>query len=256
MTQFRYCFEAEVRKAQNSLAFWLSFLGTSGIIIAFFGILLLGTENFLPTEDESPWKNFFMVYYEGTAFMLLPLFAIITAALVCYVEYSNGMWKQLLISTASRTHIYLSKLLLTYLMIIAAHLYFIILMLLSGLLLGFLRPELQLYQSFPDLLFLGKLAYKTILSVGSMLAIQFWISMRFRSFIVALGAGVIGFVLSSLLVDSWAHSTYLPYTYPLLYLKPEHLHTGLSTIEIYNIVLFLLCTLFGLIDFQKITIKT
>ncbi|MDF9798678.1 hypothetical protein OKW21_003941 [Catalinimonas alkaloidigena] len=255
MEKFKLSLEAEILKAKNSLALWLSFLGTTGIIIAFFFILLLGTESFLPSGQEQPWRHFFKIYYEGTAFMLLPLFAIITATLVCYIEHSNNTWKHLLISTVPRYSLYLSKLSLTFLIIITAHLYFIILMLISGGILGFIRPELQLFDAPPDFIFLFKLAIKTLLSVSGMLAIQFWVSMRFKNFIVALGVGVIGFVLSSLLIDSWYYVIFIPYTYPLLYLREAFLEIWLSRVEIFSIAFFLLYTLLGLFDFQKMTIK-
>lgn len=255
MSQFKLSLQAEILKAKNSLALWLSLVGTAGIMLAFFFMLLFGTENFVPAPDAHPWRHFFMIYYEGTAFMLLPLFAIIIAALVCYIEYRNGMWKHLLISTVARSTLYLSKLLFTYLLIAVSHLFFIILLLLSAVLLGMLRPELRLLQISPDLPFLLKLAYKTLLSIGGMLALQFWISMRFRSFIVALGVGVIGFVLSGLLVEGWEYVIYLPYSYPLLYLQESYLEKILSIAEIYSMVYFLIFGGLGLADFQKMNVK-
>jgi len=247
---------AEILKSKNSLAAWLSFLGSSGIIIAFFVILLLGTDTFLPDEHEHAWKNFYHAYYEGTAFMLLPLFAIIIAALVCYTEYKNGMWKLLLITTISRTELYLSKLLFTYLLIICSHIYFVCLMLLSGFLLAWLRPELGLSSSGLDILYLLKLASKTIISVAAMLALQFWISIRFSSFVVALGIGVIGFILSALLVEGWSYAVYLPYSYPLLYLEEKYLLQPVSQVEVLSMSYCLLGTCLGLLDFRQLKIRT
>ncbi len=242
-------------KAKNSLALWLSLVGTAGIILAFFFMLLFGTENFVPPTDENPWRHFFLVYYEGTAFMLLPLFAIIIAALVCDMEHRHQLWKHLLISTVSRSHLYLSKLVFTYALIIFSHLFFIILLLFSGVVLGMLRPELHLFQASPDFLFLLKLAYKTLFSIAGMLALQFWFSMRFRSFIVALGIGVIGFVLSSLLVESWPYSTYIPYAYPLLYLQEANLGKWISKVEIYSLMYLILFGVLGLLNFRRMRIK-
>lgn len=254
MRKFKLSLQAEILKAKNSLAVWLSLVGTAGIMLAFFFMLLFGTENFVPAADEHPWEHFFMVYYKGTAFMLLPLFAIIMAALVCFIEYRNSMWKHLLISTVSRSQLYLSKLLFTYLLIAVSHLFFMLLLLLSGVLLGMLRPALHLLQSPPDLSFLFKLGFKTLLSVGGMLALQFWISMRFRSFIVALGVGVIGFVLSSLLVEGWKYVIYLPYSYPLLYLQDIYLAKTISIVEIFSLIYCFIFVGLGLTDFRQMNI--
>lgn len=241
---------AEYQKANNSLAMWLALLGTSGIILAFLVVLFFGTENFLPEEGEHPWHNFLLLYYEATAFMLLPLFAIIMAALICYIEHRYGMWKHLFITGISKTQLYLSKLIFAYLFIAASHLYFIALMMISAAILAVFRPELELLEQEPDFLLLLKLATKTLLSVGGMLALQFWVSMRFRSFIVALGVGVIGFVICSLLLE-WAYIIYLPYAYPLLYLSEVLSAPLIGITEILSLVYFIIFGTLGWLDFRR-----
>ncbi len=246
---------AEVLKANKSLAMWLALLGTSGIIVAFLAMLFFGTENFLPTGNQHPWHNFLMIYYKGTAFMLLPLFAIIMAALVCYIEYRYGMWKLLLSSGISRTNLYLSKLLFTYFLIIVSHGFFISMMLISGAILAVFRPQLLLLESPPDFMLLVRLAIKTLLSVAGMLALQFWVSMRFRSFIVALGVGVIGFVLSSLLVEAWPYVHFIPYAYPLLYLDQVEQGKLIGRNELLSLLYFSIFSLVGLLDFRRMRIS-
>ena len=233
---------------------WLALLGTSGIIIAFLAVLFFGTENFLPEEGEHPWHNFLLLYYEATAFMLLPLFAIIMAALICYIEHRYGMWKHLFIISVSRKQIYWSKLLFAYLFIAVAHLYFICTMMISAAVLGVFRPELGLLDQEPDFLLLGKLAVKTLFSVAGMLALQFWVSMRFRSFIVALGVGVIGFVICSLLLE-WPYIVYLPYAYPLLYMKDVVSAPLITLPEMYSLGYFFIFGILGMLDFNRLQLK-
>ena len=254
MKRFLRALIAEYQKANNSLAMWLALLGTTGIIVAFLAVLFFGTDNFLPEEGEHPWHNFLLLYYEATAFMLLPLFAIIMAALICYIEHRYGMWKHLLITSVSRTQIYVSKLLFAYLFIVASHIYFITLMLISAAILGVFRPELGLLTQEPDFLLLLKLAVKTLLSIAGMLALQFWVSMRFRSFIVALGVGVIGFVICSLLLE-WPYIIYFPYAYPLLYLRDVLSAPLIGGTEIFSLVYFFIFGTLGVLDFWKIQLK-
>jgi len=241
---------AEISKSRNSLAEWLALLGTSGIIVAFLVVLLFGTEHFLPGPDEHPWHHFFLLYYEATASMLLPLYAIIMAALVCFIENRNTTWKLIMTLGISRTHLYLSKLLFTYLLIAVSHFYFVALVLISGAVLGVFRAELRLLEIPPDFMLLLKLAVKTLLSVGGMLALQFWASIRFRSFIVSLGVGVIGFVVTSLLIE-WTYIRWIPYAYPLLYLQDVNTTGILTSIEVYSIMYFLLFATLGCLDFRR-----
>lgn len=250
MSTFVRSLIAEYYKAHNSLAMWLALLGTTGIILTFLAVLFFGTANFLPEAGVHPWHNFMLLYYEATAFMLLPLFAIIIAALLCYVEHRYGMWKHLLTTTISRVAIYLSKLLFAYLFIAAAHLYFIVLMLISAAVLAVFRPELKLLEQEPDFVLLITLAVKTLLSIAGMLALQFWISMRFRSFIVALGVGVIGFVICSLLLE-WPYIVYLPYAYPMLYLEGVAEASLLGRTEIMSLVYLLVFSILGVLDFRR-----
>jgi len=230
---------------------WLALLGTSGIIVAFLAVLFFGTTEFLPQADEHPWHNFLLLYYEATAFMLLPLFAIIMAALICYIEHRYGMWKHLFVIAVSRTQIYLSKLLFAYLFIAVAHLFFISMMLISAAILGVFRPELGLLDQEPDFALLLKLAFKTLLSVAGMLALQFWVSMRFRSFIVALGVGVIGFVICSLLLE-WPYIMYIPYAHPLLYLEGVTNAPLVGSLEVLSMGYFFVFGILGVLDFKRL----
>lgn len=250
MSTFVRSLIAEYQKAYNSLTMWLALLGTTSIILAFLAVIFFGTANFLPKVGVHPWHNFLLLYYEATAFMLLPLFVIIIAALLCYVEHRYGMWKHLLITSISRVAIYFSKLLFAYLFIAASHLYFIVLMLISAAVLAVFRPELKLLKQEPDFMLLITLAVKTLLSIAGMLSLQFWISIRFRSFIVALGIGVIGFVICSLLLE-WPYIIYLPYAYPMLYLQGVEEASLIGRVEVMSLVYLLIFSVLGVIDFRR-----
>ncbi len=250
MHSFRRSLEAEILKGRNSFAFWLAWIGTTCILLAFFLILWASPEKGMSAAGN-PWKHLVDFYYAGTDFMLLPLFVIIIASLVTHLEHRGNMWKHLYVLGVSRWHLYTSKLVFIILLFACAHAYFITGMLLSGVVLGILQPSRGLLSHLPDMGQVFSLAFKTILSVLGLLAIQYWISMRFKSFIVPLGTGVIGFVMATILIESEPVVQWIPYAYPLLYTQVYRgqyavAHWGiLSEIELYSLLYFALFTVSG-----------
>ena len=182
MSSFRHSLHAEILKGKNSFAFWLAFIGTSGVAVSLFALAVFDGVTW--TEDN-PWRDWVHFHYAGTDFMLLPLFIIIIASLVTYQEHRNQLWKHWYVSTVSRWHLYSTKLVYIILLFSTSHLYFIILLLLAGVFFGVIQPSTQLLSHFPDFVQIGELAWQTITTVLGMLALQYWISYRFCSFIVA-----------------------------------------------------------------------
>jgi hypothetical protein len=217
MSTLQRSLAAEILKGKNSFAFWLAFIGTSGVAVSLFLLALFGGVDW--NQSSNPWRAWVLFHYAGTDFMLLPLFVIIIASLVTYQEHRNQLWKHWYVSTISRWHLYFSKLLYIILLFTASHLYFVGLLLLSGVLFGIIQPDTQLLTYLPDFKQLLLLATQTVTTILGMLALQYWISYRFRSFIVALGFGVIGFVTASLAIDTSGSVLWHPYAYPLLYVQ-------------------------------------
>ena len=143
----------------------------------------------------------------------------------------------------------------------AAHAYFVGMMLLTGLLTGVLQPARGLLGLWPDVGQIFALAFKTVVSMLGLLAIQYWISVRFRSFVVALGAGVIGFVAATLLAKSSAGVLYFPYAYPLLYTQvyrgefPVAQWGPVSTVEILSVLYFVIFTVLGYWDVRRLDVR-
>nr|WKN36572.1 ABC transporter permease [Tunicatimonas sp. TK19036] len=254
MSSFRRSIQAEILKGKNSFAFWLAFIGTSGVALSLFFLALF--DGIVWEESPNSWRAWVHFHYAGTDFMLLPLFVIIIASLVTYQEHRNHLWKHWYVSTVSRWHLYAAKLVYIVLLFSASHLYFVGLLLVSGLLFGIIQPDTQLLTHFPDVAQLGGLAVQTITTILGMLALQYWISYRFRSFIVALGFGVIGFVTASLIIDTNDHILWHPYAYPLLYVQAQSLGESTlaasSNLSFYSIGYFLLFTVVGYWDIRRL----
>ncbi len=209
---------AEIRKGRHSFAVWLSLAGTLANVVIFLGFSLLDEQRWQALGTMNPWQVYVTGFFDGIAFMMLPLYVIILCTLVTFMEHRQGMWVNLLTLPVSRWQLYWNKQLFILLLFIAAHVLFIIAMLLAGLLLGLVKPSTQLLSYWPDFGQIARLAFLTITSIAGLLALHYWISLRFQAFIIPLTIGIIGFVTVSLLgPDRWYH-LFNPYAYPIQYM--------------------------------------
>lgn len=218
MQSFIALLKAEVLKSKNSFAVWLSVGGTLGNTIIFFLInwFDLGPHKFGAQPDF--WHTYILNHYEGVAFMMLPLYVIILATLLTFMEYRSGTWSLVMSLPESRALIYWAKLAFGLLLFLAAHLLFIIGLFFSGVLLGWLHKSYVLpITHFPIgmVLILGA---KTLLSIIAIMALHLWISLRFKHFIIPLTIGILGFVFTAILTPAFPYQWLNPYAYPICYM--------------------------------------
>ena len=218
---------AEIIKSKNSFAVWLSLFGTLGNTIIFFLInwFDLGPQQF--GNGETDWVVFILNHFEGIAFMMLPLYVIILATLITFMEHRSGTWALIMTLPEQRAMVYLSKFIFGLLLFVAAHVLFVVSLFGSGLLMSLIHPDYSMpLWDFPLWLVI-KLAAKTILSVFALLALHCWISLRFNHFIVPLTIGILGFVFTSILSPAFPYQWINPYAYPICYMP---FHNGAITL--------------------------
>ncbi|MDQ7950110.1 MAG: ABC transporter permease [Pedobacter sp.] len=137
-------------------------------------------------------------YYQGIgilSFVFLPLFVILTSTLLPQIEYRNHTWKQVLASPQSYGKLYFSKFLIFQLVIIAFILGSLVCIALSGTISAVLNPKFNFYAhplNWQKMWLATSKAYVAILGLS---AIQFWVGIRFKSFLIPMGAGVMFFIL-------------------------------------------------------------
>lgn len=219
MKGFRRAVQAEFYKGRHSFALWLSLFGTVANVVMFSLYYL-----FQPSSSNTPqadgWEAFIYLFYESVSFMMLPLYVIILCSLVTFQEHRPGTWVNLLSLPVTRWQLYLGKQTYILLHFIAAHLLFILGMLLVGLIIGIVVPASNLF-SFPPIGLVLELASKTVLSILGLLAFHHWISWRFRPFIIPLTIGIIGFVFAALLGPDWVGAPWFWYATPIIYVPQE-----------------------------------
>ena len=156
------------------------------------------------------------------AALMMPLYIALEAALVAGLDHAENQWKSLLARPVPRWTWYLAKLIVVVAMLCASTL-----ILLCGILLaGAILPRLQ-----PELVFGFPVPWASIFLQGTQVAglaflsvtIQHWVSLRWRSFSVVTGVGivamVVGYVSSMATFQTPDWPQYFPWSLPMLVLS-------------------------------------
>jgi len=163
------------------------------------------------------WRN----SWESMAIFFLPMAAILATSLITQIEFRNNAWKQVHALPIGRATIFFSKLAVVLLMMGQFLLLFNAAIYLSALMPYLLVGGVPYPRNpIPYLHFLREdlLYFVDILPI---VAAQYLISLRFRNFLVPVGAGFVAWV-AALATLRWKFGVLVPYTYCMFnYLKNE-----------------------------------
>lgn len=214
---------SELLKTRRTAAFYFTFIGAA--VIPFMFLLNAITDG-LPEEDSSnkdPLNAIFKMSAEMNAVAIFPLFVVLLCTLLPQIEHRNNTWKQVLTSPKTKVDIFIAKFvnihLLMILFLVSSHLF----MWLAGLVIHFLLPRLNLLQQPLD--YAGVLQYtaNSYLLLFALSAIQFWLGLRFKNFLVPTAIGLVLWVVGTVMVFEY-HSNaayYFPYSFQLFNFAPD-----------------------------------
>ncbi|RTQ45899.1 hypothetical protein EJV47_24020 [Hymenobacter gummosus] len=169
----------------------------------------------LLTPGQSPWVPYLHNAWRTEVTLLLPLFAVLLTSLVVQVEHRAGTWKHLLAQPVPRRTLFVGKLLTVLGLSLLAQTLHAALLLLTGWLLTVLRPELGFQHYATPLAPLAAAVLRIYAGTVGIVAVQYVVSLAWRSFVVPIALGLVGTVLA-LTVLRIAHADLLPYGAPLL----------------------------------------
>lgn len=207
---------AEWLKQKHTLALALVGLGALFVPAVTFIIRLHRPER-LPALYRSPrfWESLWKQEWQPMAILLLPLGVVLITTLLVQIEYRNNTWKQVHASPQPLGVIFVAKLAVAMALLAGLFVTFD----LATWLVGVVPPHLHDYipaghRPLPWrwLLERNVVGYVAVLPI---VAMQFLLGLRFRNFMVPLGAGV-ALWLTAVLGTSWHYAWLLPYGYGAL----------------------------------------
>jgi len=210
---FFNAFLSERIKLRRSLLGWLILCGGSFVPAIMLAVRIRRQQQ-LPSWHRQGifWERHWVESWESLSIMILPLMVVLLTTLILQVEYRNNTWKQVHASPQTWGTIFSAKLAVVLLSLFQL---FVV-----------INLGLYLAGAFPSLLFSAEgtpsspvpwmrlLARDSIYFIECLpiVGIQFMLALRFRNFLVPVGIGVAGWILSLVLINT-NYNFLLPYNY-------------------------------------------
>jgi hypothetical protein len=199
----------EILKLKRTLAFWISFLLPAVVVALQFLVNFKQADRLAKTPDM--WPSMTANVAGLWAVLMLPLFVTLEAALLAQLEHSSKHWKDLFVLPAPRWMFYFSKFLVLAAMVALSTAVTYLYCLGSGNLLRIVRP--QLHFGATPWAAAAVVYWKLLSATLLMVAIQHWISLRWKNFTVAVSAGIMAVVIGFIVVNS-EYGDYYPWAMP------------------------------------------
>ncbi|MBX0291284.1 ABC transporter permease [Hymenobacter sp. HSC-4F20] len=213
LTQLRRTLAADALKLRRTAALRLTlFSGALPVLLTFMIFFFKGY--IILKAGGTPWPRFISTAWQTAGTLLLPLFVVLLTSLVVNIETKATAWKHLYAQPVGRGAVFCSKLLLLLTLNAAALLLFVGLLLGAGGLLGLLKPTLGFQTYAVPFEAVGWMLLRTYVATLGLLAVQYIVSLYWRSFVVPVGVGM-GAVVATIALLSWEHVDKIPYAAPL-----------------------------------------
>ena len=199
-------------KLKRTLAFWMVLVSPLVIVLLEFAISYKGAAGFIRGGKDA-WAPIVRQTVEAWTVLMMPLFVTLETSLLAGLENTGKNWKSLLALPAPRWTIYVSKLIVTITLLWSAHVVLIGGTIGSGLLLKLLHPALSLGSMplSPFVVPMVRVSASALLAV----AIQHWVSLRWQTFTVAMGFGMVAMIAGIFAVQSRAFGSWFPWSLPI-----------------------------------------
>lgn len=241
--------QSEWLKRKRSAAAWLTVIGGFFIpaivlMVRFNDFSTLATQN----ASEHLWDTIYQRSWQFMGVFLLPMGVIMATSLVTQLEFRNNTWKQLHSTPQSFTTIFMAKLLVILFMLLQFFILFNIGIYFTGVI-----PALFEGVPFPKQPLTAGYIFsqnaKYFIACLPIVALQYLLSLRFKNFLVSIGAGLC-LLVASLIALSWKHGYLIPYSYCGYGFLGKKLLAGINT-NLWALAYFVLFTVLGYILYIK-----
>lgn len=241
---------SELVKTTRTASFYLTLIGAAAGPVIFLLNVLLDDDEIDPSAKD-PLNALFKMLSDMNGIALFPMFIILICTLLPQIEYRNNTWKQVFASPQTKANVFLAKFinvqLFMLIFLVATHVF----MFLIIVAINVVKPDLNLFSHpFNGNTVLVNAAHAYILSLG-VCAIQFWMGLGFRNFIVPIGIGLALWLSGTILAVQYdSHLiSYFPYSfhaYPVSKLKAP-----VSQIALTSLSYAVLVVVVGFWDFRR-----
>lgn len=201
----------EIFKTRRTLSIILTFLAP--LVMAFLELVIgmqYGTRMYRPGGDA--WMTLIQHIQIMWTLLLMPLFITLEMGLLGAMEHNNKTWKQIFALPLPRWVVYAAKQFTGLLLVALSSLFLAAFTVGVGLCIRCIEPDLGFNAPIPWSS-LGQNLLYPFLAAWLIVAIHVWVSLRWSSFVLAMGVGIAATVAGVLVFsEKWAY--YYPWTIP------------------------------------------
>jgi lantibiotic transport system permease protein len=220
VTSFVLNTRSEFLKSRQTAAFWLTVIGAVFIPVVNFIKLVARPDHFVKGFKNDPWQIIINDNWQAATFFLLPMYVILVTSLVVQIEYKNNTWKQVYASPRTLTDIFFSRFIVIHSLILFCFIVFSASIVLASCAANLIQKQYTFFDHPVPWKGLFLLIAKTYYSVLAITAIQYWLSLRFKNFIIPVGIGL-GLLITGFIVHQWEQLYFHPYMYPIIAFWPS-----------------------------------
>lgn len=242
---------AEMLKTRRTASVYFTLI-LAAIIPAILLLNVFTGGSDLAAIGKDPLNSLFKLGAERSGIVFFPVFVILICTLLPQVEYRNNTWKQVLAAPQTKGVLFVAKFLnINWLIVLflAASLFF---MALAVAVIHFLHPALNLFQQPFDGKSLLIRSFNTYATMLAMCALQFWLGLRFRNFIIPITTGFILWFTGMMMVFEFKSNIveFFPYSFQTFPFSPQF-QPKMAQVVWTSAGYAALFLLLGFLDFRK-----
>ena len=243
-------FRSELIKTRRTASIYLTLIAAA--FVPFFSVMELVTDGISQENKVDPLNNLYQESFQALGILISPMFVILISTLLAQIEYRNNTWKQVFTSPQPMGQIFLAKFLNLHLLILVFLLSFNGFMGFTLLGVHFLDPSLNVFHNpfnWKSILSLNVNSYLAILAIS---ALQFWMGLHFRNFIIPIGIGFAMWVVASMMTMElhMDEARYFPYAFSI-YSVSSKFNDILPSIQFLSLGYAVVFLLLGFLDFRR-----
>lgn len=241
---------SEMLKTRRTATFYLTLV--SSAIIPFIFLMDALVDG---VSDDNRKDPFNAIFAEGSMMLgvlVFPMFIVLMCTMLAQIEYRNNAWKQVFASPQPMQNIFIARFLNVQLLILLFLVLYNVFILITSVVIHFSDPALNMLN---QPLNISKVVSKTVnmyVAILALSAIQFWVGLRFKNFIVPIAIGFALWVTGSLMAfefkSTYAH--YFPYSFLPITLLPAKAKL-IPTVQLNSVLYMAAVLVLGFLDFSR-----
>jgi lantibiotic transport system permease protein len=241
---------SEILKSKRTASFYSTIIAAG--VVPFILLLDMTVDGISPENAKTIFNQIFIEGFRMSSFAIFPMFVILIGTLMPQIEFRNNTWKQVFASPQTKANIYIAKFLnihlLMVLFLVANHL----LMFIVAVIVHFLEPSLNVLSQPLDgynILVNVVNIYVAVLALG---AIQFWLGLRFKNFIVPVAIGLACWFMGSMIVmeSKSSFAIYFPHSFHV-FASFDNYKSDLARIQWTSLGYAIVILFVGFLDFKR-----